>query len=345
MSKGEFHVREIGAPRSSELQELASVLLDCVSGGASVSFMQPLSLKRALTFWREVAADVAAGRRALWVARDDLGICGTVQLVLAQPDNQPHRADLAKMLVCRRARQRGVGAALLEAAETGARARGKRLLVLDTANDVAERLYERAGWVRVGAIPDFALLPQGGLCHTTIYYRRLERTPSATARDMDPKACRVEVAPVDFADWTGLQALLQQAYSDMQGRIDPPSSLLGMGADELRAKAQRETLVVAFFGEDLVGCGFADWRAGALYVSKLAVRDTARRRGVARAILKACEALACAAQREFVELETRIELVDNHRTFHALGFVKVGEFNHPVYDRPTSIRLRKSVRD
>ena len=100
-------------------------------------------------------------------------MCGTVQLVLDQPENQPHRADLSKMLVHRRARRQGLGAALMRAAEATARECGKTLLVLDTASDDAERLYERLGWVRVGVIPGYALLPQGGLCGTTVYYRNL----------------------------------------------------------------------------------------------------------------------------------------------------------------------------
>ena len=122
-----------------------------------------------------VAQDVAAGKRALLVAEDAAGVCGTVQLVFDLPENQPHRGDLAKLLVHRRARHRGAGAALMEAAEVTARKCGKTLLVLDTASDEAERVYERPGWVRVGVIPGYALWPQGGLCATTIYYRELEK--------------------------------------------------------------------------------------------------------------------------------------------------------------------------
>jgi GNAT superfamily N-acetyltransferase len=134
--------------------------------------MHPLTLARARAFWTHVAAGVAAGQRAVLVAKDAHGICGTVQLVLDLPENQPHRADLAKMLVHRRARRRGVGSALLSAAESMARDCGKTLLVLDavTGGD-AERMYERQGWTRVGSIPGFALMPQGGLCGTTFFYR------------------------------------------------------------------------------------------------------------------------------------------------------------------------------
>jgi GNAT superfamily N-acetyltransferase len=160
----------------AQIGALADVLIDCVVGGASVSFMHPLPRERAIAFWRGVAVGVAVGERALLVAEDAQGICGTVQLILAQPDNQPHRADLAKMLVHRRARRQGLGAALLRAAEDTARECGKTLLVLDTVTDgPAARLYERLGWVRVGVIPGYALMPDGALCDTTVYFRNLER--------------------------------------------------------------------------------------------------------------------------------------------------------------------------
>ena len=168
-----WSVRRLHALDDAHIDGLAEVLIDCVDGGASVSFMHPLSRDRASAFWRRVAQGVVEGERALIVAEDAYGLCGTVQLVLAQPENQPHRADLSKMLVHRRVRRQGVGAALLHAAEATARECGKTLLVLDTASAEAERLYERQGWTRVGVIPGYALLPQGGLCATTMYYRDL----------------------------------------------------------------------------------------------------------------------------------------------------------------------------
>jgi len=158
----------------AQVGQLADLLMDCVEGGASVSFMQPLTRERALAFWQRVAADVAEGRRALLVAEDAQGICGTVQLFFDLPENQPHRADLAKMLVHRRARRQSVGEMLMKMAEVAARESGKTLLVLDcVTGGAAERLYQRLGWVRVGDIPDFALYPEGGLCSTTYYYRRV----------------------------------------------------------------------------------------------------------------------------------------------------------------------------
>ena len=166
-------VQRLATVTEPQLQSLAGLLLDAVDGGASVSFMQPLTLPKALAFWQGVADGVASGERALFVAEDADGIIGTVQLILAQPDNQPHRADVAKMLVHRRARRQGLGAALMQAAELAARACGKTLLVLDTASDDAERLYARQGWQRVGVIPGYALLPTGEPCDTTYFYKVL----------------------------------------------------------------------------------------------------------------------------------------------------------------------------
>jgi GNAT superfamily N-acetyltransferase len=165
-------IRRTGGVTAAEREQLAAVLIDCVEGGASVSFMSPLSDERALEFWNRVSDDVEAGRRVLLVAEDEDGIFGTVQLVMAEPENQPHRADVSKMLVHRRARRRGVAAALMRALEVEARALGKTLLVLDTVTGGdAERLYQRLGWRRVGVIPRYALMPHGAPCDTTVFYR------------------------------------------------------------------------------------------------------------------------------------------------------------------------------
>ena len=167
-------IRRLSTVDDAQVHGLAELLIDCVEGGASVSFMHPLPVQKAVDFWRHVADGVAQGERALLVAEDTQGTVGTVQLVFGQPENQPHRADLSKMLVHRRARRRGVGAALLRAAENVARECGKSLLVLDTASGDAERLYARSGWRRCGVIPGYALLPRGGFCDTTYFYRMLD---------------------------------------------------------------------------------------------------------------------------------------------------------------------------
>jgi GNAT superfamily N-acetyltransferase len=157
-----------------EIQQLGDVLVDCVEGGASVNFMLPMSRAKARAFWQSISAGAARGERMVFAAFDAEGtIVGTVQVVLNQPENQAHRADVAKMLVHRRARRQGIGAALLTAAEEGARRAGKTLLVLDTASDEAERLYTRQGWQRVGQIPNYALFPDGTPCATTFYFKDL----------------------------------------------------------------------------------------------------------------------------------------------------------------------------
>jgi GNAT superfamily N-acetyltransferase len=172
---GDFRIqRALSDPAVAEA--LADVLLDCVEGGASVGFMHPLPRAKAVAFWQNALASADRGERILLVAEevDTKTIVGTVQVLLAMPDNQPHRADIAKMQVHRRARRRGLGAALMRAAEDAARAAGKSLLVLDTVTGSdAERLYLRLGWQRCGVIPGYALWPRGGLCSTTVFYREL----------------------------------------------------------------------------------------------------------------------------------------------------------------------------
>jgi GNAT superfamily N-acetyltransferase len=151
------------------------VLIDCVEGDASVSFMLPLARDKAVAFWQGVADGVARGQRVLLVAEDrDLGIVGTVQMITGLPDNQPHRADVAKLLVHRKARRAGIGRRLMAALEDEARRQGRTVLVLDTATGGdAERLYERASWQRVGVVPKYALLPTGEPCGTTFFYKHL----------------------------------------------------------------------------------------------------------------------------------------------------------------------------
>ena len=169
-----IRIRRLQTIGEREIQGLSDVLIDCVEGGASVSFMLPMSRAKAETFWRNAAASVARGERVVLSAEDETGsIVGTVQVILAQPENQPHRGDLAKMLVHRRARRRGIGEALLVAAEQSALDAGKTLLVLDTASDDAERLYARQGWQRCGIIPNYALLPDGRPCATTYFFKSL----------------------------------------------------------------------------------------------------------------------------------------------------------------------------
>ena len=155
---------------------------------------------------------------------------------------------------------------------------------------------------------------------------------------------RIEISPSQFVDWRNLLELLRSAYAYMESRIDPPSSLLKLDVEQLESKAREEVLIVAVKGRRLIGCAFACLRDDCVYVGKLAVDGAVRGQGVARKIMHAAEMVARENGRSFVELETRIELIENHETFAALGFSKVAESAHPGFDRPTSITMRKPVR-
>jgi GNAT superfamily N-acetyltransferase len=170
----DVRIREVVSLNGRTLDGLCALLVDIVDGGASVGFMHPMTLTKAQAFWRQVGESLARGERVLVVAEDAGGnIVGTAQAVWASPENQPHRADIAKMLVHRQARRLGVGARLLAAVEAAARATGRNLLVLDTASADAERLYERGGWQRAGTIPRYALWPDGRFVQTVVYYKDL----------------------------------------------------------------------------------------------------------------------------------------------------------------------------
>jgi GNAT superfamily N-acetyltransferase len=164
--------RLAAADLREQLDGLAAVLVDCVAGGASVSYMAPFSQEQARAAFEGFAAEVDGGRRLLLAAFDDGELVGTVQVILTLPPNQPHRGEIAKLLVRRSARGRGVAQALMERAEAEARAEGKTLLVLDTVTgDSGERLYARLGWNRVGVIPGYALYPDGRPCDTTVFWK------------------------------------------------------------------------------------------------------------------------------------------------------------------------------
>jgi GNAT superfamily N-acetyltransferase len=174
-ASGQIVVRSLGAAELEErLDALADVLLDCVDGGASVSYLAPFGHDDARAAFVGFAAEVSRGNRLLLAAFADGELVGTVQVILALPPNQPHRGEIAKLLVHRRARRRGVAQLLMEHAEKEALAAGKSLLVLDTVTgDPAERLYSRLGWNRVGVIPGYALYPDGRPCDTTVFWKAL----------------------------------------------------------------------------------------------------------------------------------------------------------------------------
>lgn len=168
-------IRQLNATEGFQhMEALAEVLLDCVEGGASVSFMAPLPRAAATSFFEKVVEGVQQGDRILLAAFIDSKLVGTVQVLLSTPPNQPHRADVAKLLVLRSARGNGVGASLMEHAEEASRRAGKTLLVLDTVTGGnAEKLYTRLGWNRVGVIPNYALFPDGTWCDTTVFWKKL----------------------------------------------------------------------------------------------------------------------------------------------------------------------------
>ena len=155
------------------VEGLTDVLLDAVQSGSGVSFMADLTRESAAAWWRKTLVGATA-RTVVLVARDRSGIVGTVQLQPAWPPNQPHRADVAKLMVHRRARGRGVARALMEELEHQARTQRFTLLLLDTCKgSPAERLYTSMGWTRVGEVPNFALNPDGSWCDTVFFYKQL----------------------------------------------------------------------------------------------------------------------------------------------------------------------------
>lgn len=175
-SRGNFTIRRLTIDEAAErLAALADLLIDCVAGGASIGFLLPLSQEKALGYWRGVISGITGNERVLLIAEDDVGtVVGTVQLITDMPDNQPHRGEVSKLLVHRLARRQGLARRLLAAVDDAAREEKKTLLVLDTSTGSdAERLYEREGWVRVGIVPDFSLMPSGRLCGTTFFYKDL----------------------------------------------------------------------------------------------------------------------------------------------------------------------------
>jgi GNAT superfamily N-acetyltransferase len=168
-----FTIRRLSAEEAqAAAPALGEVLFDCVEDGASVSFMADLTRAEATAFWLEEAR--AGDGRAILVAEDAEGIFGVVQLIPAGPPNQPHRADVSKMLVHRRGRRLGAARALLLAIEDEARAMGRWLLILDTVTgSPAEDLYRSVGWQAFGVVEHYALFPDGTFCAATFYSKRL----------------------------------------------------------------------------------------------------------------------------------------------------------------------------
>ena len=149
--------------------------------------------------------------------------------------------------------------------------------------------------------------------------------------------------PPNFDDWQSLLALLQETYAYMEGRIDPPSSLNQMDLDSLISKSRNEEMILAVEAGELVGCLFATKKGGAFYLAKIAVSKSRRGQGIARAMFDKAESLARHWNLKALVLQTRIELIENHLAFAAIGFAKTMESAHPGYDRATSITMEKSL--
>jgi GNAT superfamily N-acetyltransferase len=289
------------------------------------------------------------GARIFLIGLADERIVGHGSLVWEsgyQPFRDERIPEVQDLNVAPAFRRCGVGSAILDAAERLAAERAGRIGIgvgLHPGYGAAQRLYTLRGYVldgrgvfrqgRFAGEGEVVPLDDDSVLHFT---RTLQRD--------DPSGgVRVEKASPAFADWDGLHALLGASYAFMEGRIDPPSSVLRMDARALQTKAREEVLILAHDGERLVGCAFAGLRDDCVYVGKVAVHAGLRRRGIAARMIAEAEAIARAHARPFVELEARVELLENHATFSALGFVKVGESAHAGYDRPTSITMRKPV--
>jgi N-acetylglutamate synthase-like GNAT family acetyltransferase len=153
----------------------------------------------------------------------------------------------------------------------------------------------------------------------------------------------ITVSPENFSEWSALAELLQEAFKYMDGRIDPPSSLGAMAVADFIKKAEDETLIVAQINNQLIGCAFAEIRNDCVRLTKVAVHQAFRRQGVIRSVFEAADELARQMGKKFLELQTRIELIENHQAFGALGFIKVAETAHPGYNRTTSITMRRKL--
>ncbi len=170
-----IEIRSLDAAETlAHMDGLCAIMVDCVTGGASIGYMEPFVTGDAVTFWSAVAETIGRGDVQHLAAFDDDRLVGTVQVVTGMPPNQPHRGDLKKLMVASHARKKGVARQLMAQAEATARKAGKTLLVLDTATGSdAESMYPKIGWEKAGIIPGYALFPDGRLCDTTVFYKRL----------------------------------------------------------------------------------------------------------------------------------------------------------------------------
>lgn len=321
-------IRRLGAAEAAaRAGELGGVLLDCVAGGASVSFMANMTETEARAFWTRVAEGVARDERILLVAEREGRLLGTVQVVAAGVPNQPHRADIAKMLVHREGRRRGIGLALLKAAEAAAFEAGFWLLVLDTvADSEGYRLYQRGGWRKVGPIPHFALWPDGRLCGTVYFYK-----------DLRPEAA-LSVA-IETPDQPEVRAFLE-ASDAASAALYPAESnhMLDMAA--LLEPAVR--FFVARRGHAALGCGAVVLTRDQGELKRFFVRPEARGQGVGEALVAAAEAQARQAGASVLRLETGVYSAAALALYRRNGFRPTEAFA-PYSPDPLSVFMEKRL--
>jgi GNAT superfamily N-acetyltransferase len=318
----------ISLTNPDDISALCEVLMDCVEGGASVSFMQPLTLAKAEDFWSGVGKSIALGERALIVARDSENhIVGTVQVILRQPENQPHRADISKLLVHRSARRHGLAAQLMAVAELAAKAAGKRVLVLDTATGGgAEKLYERLGWQLCGRIPDYALWPSGGLCATTIYYKHLKENEMISIAFESP-------------DQTDVIALIAE-LDVYQSGLYPPESHHALDLTSVAAK--QVLFAVARENGIAVACGAVVLNEEYGEIKRMYVRPAHRGQSLAKKLLTMLESAAKKAACHRLKLETGPYQPEALALYAMFGYERCGPFGDYTND-PLSVFMQKTL--
>jgi putative acetyltransferase len=300
-------------------EDLAEILVDAVDGGASVGFVFPFAPAEARAYWEQVIEALAAGRVVLLGARvaGDRRLCGTVQLVPSERPNGRHRAEVAKLLVHRRVRRQGVGRALMAAVEREARARGRRLLILDTLSESpAEALYRSLGYSAAGVIPDHARLPEGPLRPTTVMWRQLPPSGEISVSAESPRQPEV-VALVRELD-----AYLTSLYPVESNHLLDIEALCRPDIRFFVARGQGEAL----------GCGALRSFPEYGEVKRMFVRPQARGFRLGHRILAHLEAEARAQGLPALRLETGVRQPEAIGLYRAAGFVERGPFGEYPLD-------------
>jgi len=302
---------------------LAEVLVDCVVNGASVSFMNPYGQADGEAFFRRVADSVAAGDTVLVAAFLGERIIGTAQLGLDMPPNQPHRAEVKKMLVHSDGRRQGIAGSMLRRVEEEALKRGRTLLILDTGSEEARRVYERGGWSRFGFVPDFALLPDGGFCDTTFYLKDLS-PPRGTP------VSAVTVRDAAEADLPAIVDIVNDAIANTTAVwSDEPVDVANRRAWLAERREAGNPVLVAVDGGEVVGFGsYLQFRAWSGYRNavehSIYVRSDRRGSGVGSALVEALIARARADGKQVVIGGIEGKNLASLRLHRRAGFIEVG---------------------